>query len=305
MKAGHRSVSRGRRGPRGATILTLILLIGPALVVYTVFVVLPVFQAAGYSLYRWNGLGPPTDFRGLGNYVLLLHDPIFIKALTHNALIVVFSLAIELPIALGLALIVGRSSFPGAVFFRTFFFLPYVLSEVITGVLWQFIYQPQYGLMNAVIHFFSPGSPPATPLAGPTTVFWAILVVIIWKYFGLHMTIYIAGLQGIPTELEEAARIDGATGWQSTWYVTLPLLWSTIQISLFFSIIGSLQIFDIIWAMGKGDPVNGAETMVTYLYKFGFENFAIGYGSSVAVVIFVICLIFSVFYQRILARERE
>ena len=286
--------------------LTLLLLIGPAFVVFTLFIILPVVQAAEYSLFRWNGLGPLTHFNALRNFGLLLKDIVFQKALLHNLLIIVFSLIIELPLALLLALIVRRGETKLAVFFRTFFFLPFVLSEVITGVLWSYIYNPQYGLINRIIHLFDPASAGIAPLGSPTGVFWAVLAVIIWKYFGLHMTIYIAGLQGIPVELEEAARIDGASNRQVTRLIVLPLLTTTIQITIFFSIIGSLQIFDLVWAMGRGDPVNGAETMVTYLYKFGFQRFNMGYGSTVAVAIFVICLVFSVVYQRLLLRgDRE
>ncbi len=281
---------------------TLLLLLGPAFIVFTLFIVLPVIQAAEYSLFRWNGLGPLTHFNGLRNFGLLLKDLIFQKALLHNLLIIVFSLIIELPLALLLALIVRRGETKLAVFFRTFFFLPFVLSEVITGVLWSYIYNPQYGLINRIIHLFDPAASGIAPLGSPTGVFWAVLAVIIWKYFGLHMTIYIAGLQGIPVELEEAARIDGASNRQVTRLIVLPLLTTTIQITIFFSIIGSLQIFDLVWAMGRGDPVNGAETMVTYLYKFGFQRFNMGYGSTVAVAIFVICLVFSVVYQRLLLR---
>jgi raffinose/stachyose/melibiose transport system permease protein len=131
------------------------------------------------------------------------------------------------------------------------------------------------------------------------------MVVIVWKYFGFHMTILIAGLQDIPLELQEAAKIDGASSGQVFRSVTLPLLRTAIQISMFFSIIGSFQVFDVIWAMGKGDPVNSAETMVTYLYKFGIQRFQIGYGSSVALAIFVICLAFSILYRKLVMREES
>jgi raffinose/stachyose/melibiose transport system permease protein len=288
---------------RAARFPTLLLLLGPALVLFTAFVVVPVAQAAVYSLYKWNGMGPLSAFRGIQNFVSLATDPVFQKALWHNVLIVVISLGVEIPLALGLALIIGKSDFKLAVFFRTFFFMPYVLSEVITGVLWQFIYHPQYGLVKAIVHFLSPSSPAPILLGNPRVTLWAIMVVIVWKYFGFHMTILIAGLQEIPQELREAARIDGASGGQVNRYITLPLLRTTIQLSVFFSIIGSFQVFDVVWAMGKGDPVNAAETMVTYLYKFGIQRLSIGYGSSVAVMIFVICLSFSIFYQRTLARE--
>jgi raffinose/stachyose/melibiose transport system permease protein len=239
------------------------------------------------------------------NFVLLLQDEIFLKALWHNVIIVVVSLAFEIPIALGLALIVCRTDFKLAVFFRTFFFLPYVLSEIITGILWQFIYHPQYGLVRAIYHLIAPSAQAPVLLGDPNSVLWAIMVVIIWKYFGFHMTILIAGLQDIPEEPQEAARIDGASSSQVMRYIVLPLLKPTLQVSIFFSIVGSFQVFDVVWAMGKGDPVNAAETMVTYLYKFGFQRFSIGYGSSVAVTIFAICLIFSIFYQRFLLKEER
>jgi raffinose/stachyose/melibiose transport system permease protein len=140
-------------------------------------------------------------------------------------------------------------------------------------------------------------------LGNTSTVLWAILAVIVWKYFGFHMTIYIAGLQDIPQEQIEAATIDGASRWQVFKSVTLPGMRTSIQLSVFFSIIGSFQLFDIVWSMGKGDPVNAAETIVTYMYKIGLQRFNIGYGATIAVCIFFICLVFNIFYKRILVRE--
>jgi len=283
--------------------LTLAILLGPALILFTLLVIVPVVEAAVFSLYKWNGLGPMVNFRGLQNYLQFFKDAIVHKALLHNLIIAVVSLAIELPLALLLALIVCDTRFKGAMFFRTFFFLPYVLSEVITGVLWQFIYHPQYGLVRAIWGLFAPIETAPTLLGNPSTVLGAILVVIIWKYFGLHMTIYIAGLQDIPKEQIEAARIDGASAWQIFKSVTLPGMRTSIQLSVFFSMIGSFQVFDIVWAMGKGDPVNAGETIVTYMYKIGLQRFNIGYGGTIAVCIFFICLVFNVFYQKFLFRE--
>ncbi len=295
MKAGILTLRR-------QTVGTVMILVLPAFIIYTLFVVYPVLQAMVYSLYRWNGFGALTDFRGLENFARLFENAIFHKALLNSFIIMIFSLLVQLPLAMVLALIVHKSDFPLAVLFRTVFFLPFVMSEIVTGVLWQFIYHPQYGLVNYIIQLVRPGADPVAYLANPDTVLGAILVVILWKYFGLHMTIYIAGLQGIPDELYDAARIDGAGDVQVIRRIVLPLLKPTIMISVFFSIIGSLQVFDIIWAMGRGGPVNASETMVTYMYKFGLERYAIGYGSAVAVTIFVICLSFSVIYQRFLVR---
>jgi raffinose/stachyose/melibiose transport system permease protein len=296
-----RSIARGGLGR--PSFWTLAILLGPALVLFTALVIVPVIEAAVFSFYKWNGLGPMVDFRGLRNYLQFLGDAIVHKALLHNLIIAVVSLAIELPLAMALALIVSDRRFKGAMFFRTFFFLPYVLSEVITGVLWQFIYHPQYGLVRMLWAFFAPASQAPAMLGSTATVLWAVLIVVVWKYFGFHMTIYIAGLQDIPREQVEAATIDGASGWQVLRSVTLPGMRTSVQLSVFFSIIGSFQLFDIVWAMGKGDPVNAGETIVTYMYKIGLQRFNIGYGGAIAVCIFLICLVFNIFYQKMLFRE--
>jgi raffinose/stachyose/melibiose transport system permease protein len=288
-----------------AGFLTLAVLLGPALVLFTALVIIPVFEAAVFSFYKWNGLGPMADFRGLANYVQFFQDAIVHKALWHNLLIAVVSLVIELPLAMVLALIVSDRKFKGAVFFRTFFFLPYVLSEVITGVLWQFIYHPQYGLIKAIWALVAPSVQAPALMGNTSTVLWAILVVVVWKYFGFHMTIYIAGLQDIPQEQIEAATIDGASKWTTFRSITLPGMRTSVQLSVFFSIIGSFQLFDIVWAMGKGDPVNAGETIVTYMYKIGLQRFNIGYGGTIAVCIFLICLVFNILYQRILVKEDD
>lgn len=288
---------------KSSRLLLLTFLLSPALILFTLFVVMPVFQAMFFSLYKWNGLGPLADFRGLNNFVILFKNEIFHKALTNNLIIMILSLIFEIPLALYAALIISRKDFKLAVFFRTFFFLPYVLSEVIAGLLWQFIYHPQYGLVKALFAFFAPGADAPVLLGDPKTVLGAIMVAIIWKYFGFHMSILIAGLQDINEDVKEAAKIDGATEGQTTRLIILPLLRPTIIISVFFSIIGSFQVFDVIWAMGKGDPVNSAETMVTYLYKFGLQRFNIGFGSAVAITIFLICLSFSIVYNRNLMKN--
>jgi raffinose/stachyose/melibiose transport system permease protein len=295
------NVFRGLPGRAG--FFTIFILVTPALLLFTAFVIIPVFQAGAFSLYKWNGLGPMVDFNGMRNYIQFFKDLIVHKALLHNLIIVVVSLAFELPIAMAIALIVSDRKFKGAVFFRTFFFLPYMLSEVITGVLWQFIYHPQYGFVKMIYSILAPTAQAPAMLGDVSTVLSAIMVVIIWKYFGLHMTIYIAGLQAIPKEQIEAATIDGASKWQIFRSVILPGMRTAVQLSVFFSVIGSIQLFDIVWAMGKGDPVNASETIVTYMYKIGLLRFNIGYGSTIAVCIFLICLAFSILYRRILVKE--
>lgn len=276
------------------------------LIIFTFFVVLPVFKAAVYGLFRWNGLGAltgpeagrKTQFVGLENFKEILTDPIFWKAFKNNVKIIVLSLLIELPIALALALILTTKTKIN-VALRTVFFIPYVVSEVIAGTVWQFIYSPNYGISTTFLASLFPAGTDFAFLGHPETVFNAIFIVVIWKYFGLYMILYIAGLQGISDDIREAAAIDGASPLQLNWYIIIPLLLPTIIVTLFFCIVGSLQTFDVIWAMGKGDPVNAAETMVTYLYKFGFRRTQMGYGSATAIVIFLICVTFNAVYQKL------
>jgi raffinose/stachyose/melibiose transport system permease protein len=150
---------------------------------------------------------------------------------------------------------------------------------------------------------FIPGFTPLGWLGDVNTVMIWVFVVITWKYFGLYLVLFTAGLQNIPSELEEAALIDGAGNGQVIRHVTIPLLGPTIRLALFLSIVGSLQIFDLVWVLTKGDPVNASNTMATYMYKFGFQRFALGYGSAVAVILFLLSFGFSILYQRYVMRR--
>jgi raffinose/stachyose/melibiose transport system permease protein len=295
------AVARRRRIPWGQ-IATIVGFLVPAAVIYTGLVLLPVAQAIYYSLFRWNGLGPLQNFVGLGNYTRAFSDKIFVGALGHNLQLMLMSLVIQLPLALALALLV-RHNLRGRTVFRVIFFLPFVLSQVVTGVIWNFVYLPQGGLINALYEAIFPGVTSPALLGSPDTVLYALFIVITWKFFGFHMILYTAGLQNIPSELEEAARIDGASSWQVLRYVTVPLLGSTIRLTIYLSVLGSLQFFDLIWIMTTGGPVNASQTMATYLYKFGFVSFQLGYGSAIAVIMFLICFSFSLIYQRAVMRR--
>jgi raffinose/stachyose/melibiose transport system permease protein len=291
----------GARGLNLRRILTVTLFVLPAGLVYSLFVLYPLVQAAYYGLYKWKGLGPLTGYVGLDNFRKILHDDVFRQALSHNLILLALSIMVQLPLALALALLVGRKM-RGRAFFRTVFFLPYVISEVVTGVIWSFLYHPQSGINN-VLEFAIPGFHARAWLGDPKTVLYALFVVITWRYIGFHIILYLAGLQNIPRELEEAARIDGASHLRVVRDVTIPLLGPTIRLSVFLSVIGSLQFFDLIWVMTTGGPVNASHTMATYMYRFGFVGFHLGYGAAVSVVIFLICFTFSIFYQRFVMRR--
>jgi raffinose/stachyose/melibiose transport system permease protein len=267
-----------------------------------VFVLLPVVQAAYYSLFHWNGLDPLTEFYGLKNYVLAITDSVFLKAFSNNLIIVVLSLLIQLPFALMLALVIGKS-LPGRTIFRTIFFLPFILSDVVTGVIWSFIYRPDGGLLNTALQYLFPGFQSQLWLADPKMVLGSIFVVMIWKYFGFPLVLYVAAVQNIPDEVVEAARMDGASALQVVRYITIPLLGSTVRLTIFLSALGSLQYFDLVWIMSAGGPVHASETMATYLLKYGFQSFQMGYGSAIGVIMFATCFVFALLYQRLIMQR--
>jgi raffinose/stachyose/melibiose transport system permease protein len=288
---------RSRSPRRTRDYVTVALFLLPAVILFVLFLIYPIFRSVYYSLFNWNGLGPATKFIGLNNFKLILTDQVFIKAIGHCLIIVVFSLAVQLPLALMLAIMVGRD-LPGRVFFRSVFFMPYVISEVITAIIWisMFSPDPENGFINAIL-ILIPGVHPQNFLGDINQVMLCVFLVLSWKYFGLHMLLFMAGLQNIPKELEEAAMIDGANRWQSVWYVTVPLLGTTLRTTTYLSVLGSLTQFNLVWIMTRGGPVNASEMMATYMYRFAFLRSQLGYGSAVALVMLVFCLIFSVAYQ--------
>lgn len=288
-----------RRAVARASTIALFLL--PAAAIYVLFVLYPIVQAGYYGLYDWNGLGPLRDNVGVQNFQDIVNDEVFRSALVHNLIILALSLTLQLPLALAVALLIGRKM-RGRAFFRTVFFLPFVLSEVVTGVIWTFIYRQDSGLLNEVLGLV-PGYSPRGWLGNPDTVLYALFGVITWKFFGFHMILYLAGLQSIPTDLEEAAKLDGASTVRAVWDITIPLLGPTLRLSAFLSALGSLQFFDLIWVMTTGGPVHASETMATYMYNFGFKRFDLGYGAAVSLVIFLICFGFAIAYQRLVMRR--
>ena len=278
----------------------LVLFLPPALVLFSVFVILPMGEAAWYSLYNWNGYGLPTQFVGLRNFEVLFRRPAFVQSLINCGLIILVSLAIQLPLAMWLATLVSNR-IRGAVTFRLIFFMPYVLADVAAGLIWRFVYDGEYGLFGAIGRMV--GNPELFLLADKDTAIYALLAVIVWKYFGFHMMLFIAGMQAIDRDLLEAAEIDGATRWQKFRFVTLPLLASTLRLSVFFVIVGSLQLFDIVMPLTGGGPSDTTQTLVSFLYTFGVMRMQVGFGSAVGVVLFILSVVLAFSYKRIFMRN--
>jgi raffinose/stachyose/melibiose transport system permease protein len=282
--------------------LTVVLFMLPALLLFCLLVLAPILIAGYASFFDWNGFGPPTDFVGLGNFQRLLDDPIFLDDLWHGFLIISLTLVFQLPAALGLAMLLNQR-LRGRRFYRLVFFAPYVLSEVITGVLFSMIFSPESGLVNHLLSSVGLESLAIAWLAEPSVVMYTVFLVISWKYFGFHMILYLAGRQGIPEEVIEAAAIDGAGHWQTFRHVTLPLLGPTIRISVFLAIIGTVQLFDMVYVLTGGGPVHSSETLAISMFQVGFRQFEVGYASAISIAMFLISLVFGLIYQRYVIRR--
>jgi raffinose/stachyose/melibiose transport system permease protein len=219
----------------------------------------------------------------------------------HNGILVALSLGLQLPLALGVALLLNRPM-RGRSVIRLVFFTPYVLSEAITAIVFLQILQPG-GLVDKTLQAVGLGGLVQLWLADLGLVFYTLFVVITWKYIGFGIILFLAGLQGIPSELHDAAAMDGSRSWATLRYVTLPLLGPTIRIWSFLAIIGSIQLFDLVWIMTLGGPAGASSTMATYMVDQGVNSLRIGYATSVAVILFAVCFVVSILYQIFVLRR--
>lgn len=295
-----------RRGIGWAARAEIAVMTGPTLLVFIAFVIFPVVMAAYYGFFSWQGYGAPSDFVGLRNYVTIFTDGTFLDAVRHNATVAVLSLLLQGPAAVLLALLLNRKM-RGQSVIRVLIFVPYVISEVVVGTGWSLLLAGN-GAFNAFLENVGLGSLAREWLSDPNMAMWTLMGILTWKYIGFAVILFLAGLQGIPEELMEAAAIDGASFWQTQRKITLPLLGPTIRIWGFLSIIGAMQLFDlvyIIWGQYVSSTA-GTSTMATYMVTNGRNAGQYGYGNAVAVVLFFISLAVALVYQRfVLRRDSE
>ena len=282
---------------------TIALFVLPCLLLYICIVFIPILVSIYNSTFEWNGISPNKTFVGFQNYWnIFVHDAHFWPSVKRTLLYSVFSM-IEIPICLFVAILINRYVRRGNSLV-SIYFMPVILSVVIIGQLWKTIYNPldMGGMINGILHSFGLDSYMKAWLSSPQFAIYCLYFVSLWQYFGYHLLIQFTGVQNVPSDIYEAAKIDGADGFKADRYITLPLIVPVFKISIVLAFIGSLQAFDLIIVMTGGGPAHATDVISTLMYNYSFQSFKYGYGSALAVVLVVICLLFTAFINLVFKR---
>lgn len=273
--------------------LTPYLFMLPVVVMLLTFVYVPIIQSMMLSLYRWSSINPVRSFVGLENYRTLIADPFFWGSVRNNIWYALISITIQVGVALVLAAILESGIIPrwAASIFRTSLFLPSVLATAIVGVTWQLLYRPEVGLINQLLTAVGLGGLTRAWLGEEGTAIFAIITVTQWQYTGYIMLLFIVAIRAIPRELYESARIDGASGVQQFFHITVPSVHETTLVMVAVTVISAFKVFDSVWVMTGGGPNRASEVLGTYLYRTGFRNDEMGYASAIATVLFGITFV--------------
>ncbi len=273
----------------------------PALALYVTFYIVPLFSSLRYSVTSWNGINEPV-FNGIENFIKVLQDEKFWIGFKNNVYFVGFSLIIQVPIIIIVGIIISRAKRMLGLY-KVSVFLPSVLSTAAVGIIWQFIYQPDAGLLNQLLRAVGLDDVAKPWLGTPDTAMTAVLVANAWQWTGFYIVLVLAAIFAIPSEVLEAAEIDGAVGFKKAWHITVPLIRSVIVVVMLLSITGAMKALDIVLIMTSGGPFGSSEVMATYMYKQAYSAGEYGYANAIAIIIFVftslVTLIFHLFSRRV------
>lgn len=285
--------------------LTILLFILPALVLFLGILIAPIFMSGYYSLFNWKGFGEKT-FIGLENYIeLFTSNSIgFVRALRNSLLLALFSVIIQLPLALGLALLLGKGR-KGERGFLSIYFIPVLISTVVIGQLWLKIYNPSYGLLNKALIAAGLEGWAKIWLGDVKTALGAAFVPVLWQYVGYHMLLMFAGIKSVPTEYREAAMIDGATEGQVNRFIVIPYIKPILKISMIFAVTGSLKSFDLIYVLTNGGPLHATEVPSTLMISMLFLRNRYGMGSTIATLLIFLCFAFAIIIGRIFKDKED
>ncbi len=291
------------RSKRLSQLTPYLFLIVP-LIIYLIWVIGPMFYTFFLSLTDWDGLSSPV-FIGLKNYQKLFKDPVFFVSLKNNLKWVLSFITIPVVAGLALAMALNRA-IPLERFFKASFYSPLVLSLVVCGLIWSWMYHPASGLINETLRAVGLDSWAKGWLSDKNLVMWAVIMVAIWRQVGYVMVLYLAGLQGVDPGLVDASKVDGCNSWHTFRHVIFPLLAPVTVIVIVISIIDSLRAFDLVSVMTRGGPYNSSSVLANFMYIEAFNNYKMGYGAAISVILFLISLVFIFIYlSRVLQAEME
>ena len=278
-----------RSGHRNSLSLMPVLFIAPALLFFVVYVILPIFQSFFISFHEWDGLGEMT-WIGFDHYVNLLDDDRFYTSLKNNLLWLIFY-TLSVPAGLFIALYLNQTV-TGIRLYKSLFFFPFVISQIVVGLIFSWFYNPTFGVVGHVFEFF--GAAPPSILGDERYVTYGIIVAGLWPQIAYCMILYLTGLNNVATEQIEAGRLDGAKGWRLLWHVVLPQLWPATFLAIVVTVIGALRSFDMIAIMTQGGPYGSSNVLSYYMYETALSEYGyeMGYGSAIAVVLFMIMMVF-------------
>jgi raffinose/stachyose/melibiose transport system permease protein len=273
----------------------------PTLAMYGLFFLYPMLSSLFYAFTNWTGLDE-TQFVGLANFKTAFGDHNFRSAIWNNMYFIIFSVGIQIPVIVIFALLISNvKKLQG--FYKTTVFIPSILSTSVIGILWGFIYNPDIGPIAAFLGFF--GLEPIYWLAEPKWAMIAILLTNAWQWIGFYIILILAAILAIPKEIDEAASIDGATGPQRAWYLTVPLIKPIISVVVMLSIAGAMRVVDIVLVMTNGGPAGSTEVMASYMVNKAIKYGEYGYGTALAIIIFAFALVLTALYQLTLGKTER
>ena len=283
---------------------TVFLFLLPALLLFIGILIAPIAMSLYYSFFNWNGFGA-KEFIGISNYTELFSSQAigFLKALGNSILLAALSVFVQLPLSLGLALLLGKG-IKGERGFLSVYFMPVLISTVVIGQLWLKIYNPDYGILNVALRAIGLESWTKIWLGTKQTALGAVFAPTLWQYVGYHMLLMYAGVKSVSPDLREAAKIDGATDGQVDWYIVIPCIKQILKVSVIFAVNGSLKSFDLIYVLTNGGPLHATEVPSTLMINMLFQRNRYGMGSTIAVLLIVLCFAFALLIGAIF-KERE
>ncbi|PKP58245.1 sugar ABC transporter permease [Candidatus Atribacteria bacterium HGW-Atribacteria-1] len=271
---------------------TAYLFILPTLLIFSIFILYSIGGSFFVSLHKWDGLRP-MKYIGLSNYFKLFYDPLFLNSVKNTLIWIVLFTSLSVILGLLIAVLLETAG-RGTIVFKSIIFLPMAISAVAGGILWSFMYDPDFGAVNAFLKWIGLDFLTRAWLGDSHTALYAVIIAYVWMWTGFCMIVFSAGLKGIPPELLEVAKIDGANSWQQFWHVVLPLLKGSLGVAIIMTVTSGLKAFDLIYTMTSGGPFRSSEVVAYFMYIESFYHYKMGYGAAIAIGLFIIVFIVAV-----------